>query len=545
MTSRKPRVSPRTPSAVQLRIAAALLSALAVVAVVGAASPAEATPRFSITASAVNGTISPPGASVGYSGDATFFIWPDQGYHLVDVLVNGSPVGAVGSYTFINVFSNQTISAIFEIDDCLLSYAAGAGGSVAGASSQSVKHGASGTPVTAAPDAGFHFVAWSDGVTSATRTEIAVASSLSVTACFAPNPGGPVTRIAGVSSTWATTTPVFSLWASGDAPPFLTYYSVNGSVPALYLAPVPVFAPGTSAVRYWSVDSRGWGESAASTTIRYDPFPPVTSLYGVTPGAAYTAPVDLALFALDNAGGSRVAAAWYAIDGGAPRTYDGAPVRIDTLGSHTLTYWSMDNAGNTEAAHLATFTIEARRHLLTYAAGPGGTLTGSTAQTVDDRGSGTPVAAVPDAGHHFVGWSDGASTPVRTDANVTADLAVSAAFAVDPVEPVATSITIAVGSPTAFIGRTAVLSGTVTPHSTIGVDIVVYVQKPGGARWTYSSLRTVYALGATAAWRYGYTFKRGMTRGVYRFKAAVPAPGSAASPAFLASFSRTMAVTVR
>ena len=39
---------------------------------------------------------------------------------------------------------------------------------------------------------------------------------------------------------------------------------------------------------------------------------------------------------------------------------------------------------------------------------------------------GTPVTAVPDAGYHFVSWSDGVLTAARTDTNVTADMNVTA-----------------------------------------------------------------------------------------------------------------------
>ncbi len=44
---------------------------------------------------------------------------------------------------------------------------------------------------------------------------------------------------------------------------------------------------------------------------------------------------------------------------------------------------------------------------------------------------GTAVTALPDAGHHFVSWSDGMLTAARTDTNVTADIDVTATFATD------------------------------------------------------------------------------------------------------------------
>ena len=65
---------------------------------------------------------------------------------------------------------------------------------------------------------------------------------------------------------------------------------------------------------------------------------------------------------------------------------------------------------------------------LTYAAGANGTLAGTTPQTVNYGTGGTAVAAMPLTGNHFVNWSDGGTANPRTDANVTANLSVTANF---------------------------------------------------------------------------------------------------------------------
>ena len=56
-----------------------------------------------------------------------------------------------------------SVTANFAINTYTLTYTAGANGTITGTSPQTVNHGASGTPVTAVPDAGYHFVSWSDG----------------------------------------------------------------------------------------------------------------------------------------------------------------------------------------------------------------------------------------------------------------------------------------------------------------------------------------------------------------------------------------------
>jgi endoglucanase len=71
---------------------------------------------FSITASAgANGSISPSGAvSVPSGTNRTFTINPNSGFQIDVVRVNGTSVGAVTTYTFNNVTSNQTIAASFK-----------------------------------------------------------------------------------------------------------------------------------------------------------------------------------------------------------------------------------------------------------------------------------------------------------------------------------------------------------------------------------------------------------------------------------------------
>jgi hypothetical protein len=69
-----------------------------------------------ITASAgTGGSISPSGTvTVAAGSSKTFTVSPRWFYKIYDVKVNGVSVGAVKSYTFSGVKSNQTISATFK-----------------------------------------------------------------------------------------------------------------------------------------------------------------------------------------------------------------------------------------------------------------------------------------------------------------------------------------------------------------------------------------------------------------------------------------------
>lgn len=78
---------------------------------------------------------------------------------------------------------------------------------------------------------------------------------------------------------------------------------------------------------------------------------------------------------------------------------------------------------------------ESRQYTLMYLAGPNGSLSGETTQTILENGSGTPVKAEPDAGYRFLQWSDGSLTALRHDLNVTEDITVTALFIVDVAMP--------------------------------------------------------------------------------------------------------------
>ena len=83
------------------------------------------------------------------------------------------------------------------------------------------------------------------------------------------------------------------------------------------------------------------------------------------------------------------------------------------------------------AAHTISATFAINTYTLTYTAGANGTITGTTPQTVNYGGSGTAVTAVPNTGYHFVELVRRGLTATRTDANVTANMSVTASFAIN------------------------------------------------------------------------------------------------------------------
>lgn len=76
--------------------------------------------KFTITATAgANGAITPSGtATVNYGATQAYTITANAGYRVENVVVDGTSVGAVSSFTFANVTSNRTISATFTPIAC-------------------------------------------------------------------------------------------------------------------------------------------------------------------------------------------------------------------------------------------------------------------------------------------------------------------------------------------------------------------------------------------------------------------------------------------
>ena len=93
-----------------------------------------------------NGTISPLGQQiVKYGEEIQYTFTPSIGYKIKDVVVNGNSVGAVNSYIFANVTSNQTIHVEFEIIMLTITVVCGENGTISPSGTISVEYGSSKT----------------------------------------------------------------------------------------------------------------------------------------------------------------------------------------------------------------------------------------------------------------------------------------------------------------------------------------------------------------------------------------------------------------
>ena len=102
------------------------------------------------------GTISPSGIhSVNYGTSQTYTISPENGYEISNVLVDNVSAGKPSSYTFNNITSNHTISALFSVKTFIVAASAGTGGAISPQGNVSVSYGGSRT-FTISPNNGYY-----------------------------------------------------------------------------------------------------------------------------------------------------------------------------------------------------------------------------------------------------------------------------------------------------------------------------------------------------------------------------------------------------
>ncbi len=313
--------------------------------------------------------------------------------------VRWSDGSTVNPRTDANVTANVQVSAEFAFDTFTLTYGAGSHGTISGATTQTVDYGTDGAEVAAVPDEHCHFVQWSDGVATPSRTDRNVTVDINVMALFAVDTftlaysageHGTITGAAtqtvdyGTDGTEVLAVPDdnchFVQWSDGILSPARTDRNVMAD-----LSVTAEFAVDTRTLTYMAGEHGG---IAGQTRQTVD--------YGMA--------------------GTQV-------------------IAVPETGYHFV-QWSdgLLTPARTDAGVVADLSVTAsfavNVYTLTYSAGENGTLTGTTSQSVHHGGDGTSVTAVPNEGCHFVQWSDGVTAATRTDTSVTGDITVSAEFGV-------------------------------------------------------------------------------------------------------------------
>ncbi len=131
-------------------------------------------------------------------------------------------------------------------------------------------------------------------------------------------------------------------------------YSVDGSAPSLpYQGGVAISAEGTTTLRYTAVDAAGNSAAPRTALVRIDNSAPVSS--NGAPSAWSATPITAVLSAADPLSG--VARTYFRLDGGATAEYV-TPFEVAAEGVHSVEYWSVDAAGNTETTKTASIRID-------------------------------------------------------------------------------------------------------------------------------------------------------------------------------------------
>ncbi len=299
-----------------------------------------------------------------------------------------------------------------------LTYSAGSHGSLTGATTQIVNHGANGSPMTAVPDEHYHFTGWSDGVLPPERTDTTIMADLSVTASFAIDTYSVTCNTVG-SGTCAAAPATVDHGATAEVTvtPTEGWHIVSiedseeGAKSGSYTT-TPVTAnrtvTATFAINTYQITFVTAGPGVCSAS-------PATVAYGGTSDITITPDT-----------GCHIASIVDSVEGA-------------KSGSYTTTPITADRTINVAFA-INTYT-------LTYTAGTGGTLDGTLSQTVNYGASGSTVTATASSGFMFGQWSDGLTSAARTDSNVMADISVTVQF-LPP--PVVTSFAINSGADTAM-----------------------------------------------------------------------------------------------
>jgi hypothetical protein len=188
----------------------------------------------------------------------------------------------------------------------------------------------------------------SDGTSSGSSLTVVPGTAITASATLA----GDHASVATGSVTYAWYTDANCTTASGTDTEAI---ATEGTIPSLPSTVIP--AGKYSVVVSYSGDAGNEAASTACGALKLDvrnpdDTPPVTT--ASAPSGWQNGSVTVTLSATDDLSG--VADTYYTVDGGPQQS--GTSIQIATEGSHTIAFWSVDNAGNEEPANTVTVRID-------------------------------------------------------------------------------------------------------------------------------------------------------------------------------------------
>ena len=367
---------------------------------------------YIITASAgVGGTITPSGSvSVNHGANQTFTITPNTGYTVLNVVVDGSSIGAVTTYTFSNVTAVHTISAIFSVRTYTITASAGTGGTISPSGSVSVNHGATQTfNITANTGYSISSV-MVDGVSQGAITSYTVNN---------------VTANHTISATFTANSVIISASAGsgGSISPSGAVTVIYGSNQTFIIAPTGGYAISNvlvDGVSQGTASSFTFSNVTANHTISAT-FSQITYTIGASAGTGGTISPSGSITVAQ--GANQV----FTITPGSGYTI--ADVLIDGSSAGAVSSYTFTNVSSSHTIS-ASFVLGYTLMVATTGTGTGDVTT-SPAATVYPPGTKVTLRAVKDGSSTFEGFS-GDCTSNRTSCTVTMNkhATVTAAFKV-------------------------------------------------------------------------------------------------------------------
>ena len=396
----------------------------------------------------------------------------------MNIKTNKQTIGFLGSlmvllafFCFAAASHGQTNVTVTVLPNAYtLAYNSGSHGTISGTNPQRVAEGADGTEVIAVPNPGYHFVDWSDGLSTANRTDTNITANASYSANFVINTytltysagangsiNGTSPQTVNYNSSGSTVRAVpdsgyqFVNWNDGSTQNPRTDHNVHSNLSVTanfsnaatltYLAGAngtivgsttqviliggdgtPVTATANSGYHFVSWSDGILNAARTDTNISSD--------LTVTANFAMDA---FALTYKSDSGGSISGDTIQSVNYG----QDGTEVTANSDTGYKFKDWSDGSSDNprkdtnVKGDLVVTAQFEKKTYSLKYNAGANGSLSGDTNQSVKYGDDGNSVTAVPDTGYHFVDWNDNSTENPRTDSNVKEDLEVTANFASD------------------------------------------------------------------------------------------------------------------
>jgi hypothetical protein len=131
-----------------------------------------------------------------------------------------------------------------------------------------------------------------------------------------------------------------------------TYFALGASAVTTYTTPIVVSSEGANSLKFYSIDVAGNVESTSTATVKIDLTAPVTS----TDATASMSTSDTIHLTPTDALSGAASTSWR-IDNGQWNTGTNVALAALSTGSHTIDFFSVDVAGNSESGKSATFTV--------------------------------------------------------------------------------------------------------------------------------------------------------------------------------------------